>query len=271
MSTSLPAVKLPRAVPNRKPNWLRLLMHDMRYGMISAPRTPFPVVMALFLPLFFNVMFNLIQQDEVVDGIPGVNLTTATIIVFVVSTSGYFNMAVGITVAREKGLLKRVRQTPMPKALHLTSRIGVLTVMSAISVTLMIAISTIFFGMRVRPLAFVALLLVFIVASFTSSVLGLAVSRFIPTVEAGVVVGTATLFPMLFISGVFFPLENMPSGLQTAIDLMPFAPMADLVRTVFDPSQTGLGIDLSAFAVVFAWGLAGLILTVKTMRWEPHR
>jgi ABC-2 type transport system permease protein len=264
-------VQLPLALPNRKPNWFRLLMHDMRYGLTSAPRTPFPLVMALFLPLFFNVMFNLIQRDVVEDGIPGVNLTTATIIVFVVTTSGYFNMAVGITVAREKGVLKRVRQTPMPKALHLTSRIGVLTTMSAASVILMILVSTVGFGLRMRALAVVGLIIVFIVSSFTSSVLGLALTRLIPTVEAGVVVGTATLFPLLFISGVFFPIDGMPGPMQSVIDLLPFAPMADLVRTVFDPNQTGLGIDPMALLVVAAWGIVGLVVTVKTMKWEPHR
>jgi ABC-2 type transport system permease protein len=265
------SVRIPTAVPNRSPNWLLLLLHDMRYGLRSAPRTPFPVVMALFLPLFFNVMFNLMQRDEVVAGIPGVNFTTATIIVFVVTTSGYFNMAVGITVAREKGVLKRIRQTPMPKALHLTARIGVLTVMSAASVTLMLAVSTLAFGLRMRPLAIVGLVLVFVVASFTSSVLGLALTRAIPTVEAGVVVGTATLFPLLFISGVFFPIDGMPGPVQTVIDYLPFAPMAELVRGVFDPASSGLAIAPLPLAIVAGWGVIGLLLTVRTMRWEPRR
>lgn len=264
-------VLIPRAVPNRPPNWLRLLLHDMRYGLRSAPRTPFPVVMSLLLPLFFNVMFNLLQGDDVVAGIPGVNFTTATIIVFVVTTSGYFNMAIGMTVAREKGVLKRIRQTPMPKALHLMSRIAVSTVMSAVSVVLMIAVSVVVFGLQLRPMALVGLLIVFVVSSFTSAVLGMAVSRLIPTVEAGVVVGTATLFPLLFVSGVFFPIDGMPGPLQAAIDLLPFAPMAELVRSVFDPARGGLAIDLVSLGVIAAWGAVGLLLTLRTMKWEPRR
>lgn len=270
-SPSAGHVRLPGVVPNTSRNWLRLLAHDMRYGLRSAPRTPFPVVMGLFLPLFFNVMFNLLQGDDVVGGLPGVNWTTATIVVFVVSTSGYFNMAIGITIAREKGVLKRVRQTPMPKALHLTARIGVLTVMSAASVTLMLLVSWLLFGLEIGPGALLGLAIVFVISSFTSAVLGLALSRAIPTVEAGVVVGTATLFPLLFVSGVFFPIDGMPGWLQTIIDGLPFAPMAELVRGLFDPSSSGLAIRVEPLAIVLAWGIAGLLMAIRTLRWEPRR
>ncbi|KII00237.1 hypothetical protein LP52_02705 [Streptomonospora alba] len=263
-----PAV--PEGVPNPSRNWLTLLLHDMRYGLISGARTPFPLVTALFLPLFFNVMFNLLQSGETVGGIPNVSATTATIVVFVVTTSGYFNMAIGITVAREKGVLKRVRQTPMPKTLHLMSRIGVTTTMAAASVLLMIAISMAAFGLEIRPLAVPGLLLSFFVCCFTSAALGMGLSRFIPTLEGGVVIGTATLFPLLFLSGVFFPVD-LPGPLQTVVDLLPFAPMADLVRTAFDPGATGLAVDLQALAVVTAWGAAGLLFTLKLLRWEPRR
>ncbi|GAA1755850.1 MULTISPECIES: ABC transporter permease [Streptomonospora] len=265
-----PRPTVPAGVPNPSRNWPALLLHDMRYGITSAVRTPFPLATALFLPLFFNVMFNLLQDGQTVGGIPNVSATTATIVVFVVTTSGYFNMAIGVTVAREKGVLKRVRQTPMPKTLHLMSRIGVSTVMAAGSVLLMVAISMAAFGLEIRPLAVPGLVLGFFVCCFTSAVLGMGLSRFIPTLEGGVVIGTATLFPLLFLSGVFFPLA-LPEPLQTVVDLLPFAPMATLVRTSFDPGATGLALDLPALAVVAAWGAVGLLATLKLLRWEPRR
>lgn len=264
-------IALPEPVPNTRRSAVRMLLHDMRYGLTSAPRTPFPLTMALLFPLFFNLMFNLIQSGETIAGMPGVQFTTATIVVFVLCSSGYFNMANGVTIAREKGVLKRVRQTPMPKALHLLSRIGVSTVMSAASIALMLLVSAVAFGLQLRPLALVGLVLVFAVGSLASAVLGTAISRLIPTVEAAVVVSTSTMFPLMFISGVFFPIEGLPGPLDTALHALPFAPMADLVRALFDPAGTGLGIDPGSLAIVAAWGVAGLLLTLRFMKWEPRK
>lgn len=258
------------AKPNPKRGPFRLIAHDMRYGLIAARRTPFPMVVALLFPLFFNVMFNLIQSGEVVDGVASVQFTTAAIVVFVITAAGYFNMATGMVIAREKSILKRIRQTPMLKSYHLLSRIAVSIVVIATSVIIMILVSAVAFGFEIRPQAIPALIITFLVGSFTSCALGIAITRLIPSIEGALVVSTATLFPLLFVSGVFFPIEGMPAPLQTVIDFLPFAPMIEAIRTTMDTTVTGFAFDPLNLAIITAWGVAGMFIALKTMKWEPQ-
>ncbi|MCC3765521.1 ABC transporter permease [Glycomyces sp. TRM65418] len=269
MTTS--TLTMPTATSDQRRGIAGLLFNDMRYGLISASRTPFALVIALLLPLFFNVMFNLLQSGETVNGVASVQMTTAAIIVFVITSSGYFNMVTGIVTAREKSVLKRIRQTPMPKTVHLMSRIGVSLVVTIVSVVIMIGVSLIAFGLEVRPMGLPALLLAVLLSGFTSCALGLAVTRLIPTVEVSLIVSTATLFPLLFISGVFFPVEGLPGPMQTVLDFLPFVPMAEAVRAPLDPGASGWSFDLGNLLIIASWGVIAMFAAVKTMPWEPQR
>lgn len=250
---------------------LKAFFTDVGFGLRSAMRTPFPLVTGIFIPLFFNLMFSWLQGDQMIDGVPGVNRTSATIMVFVIATAGYFNMVMGITQAREKGLLKRVRQTPASRTLHLLSRIAVAMIMAGASILLMVAVSMLGFGLEIRPMALPGLLLAFVLASIASASLGIALTRVIPTLEGALVIGTATLFPILFISGVFFPLEGMPSAVTTVTDLLPFAPMNTLIQGLLDPAATGLAIDVRSLVVVAAWAVIGMFCAVRFLKWEPRK
>lgn len=264
-------IQLPAVSANDRRGAVRLLVHDMKYGLTSASRTPFALMIALLFPLFFNVLFNLLQSGESIGGLAAVQVTTAGIIVFVITAAGYFNMATGIVIAREKSVLKRIRQTPVPKTLHMLARIGVSLTITTLSVIIMVAVSLVAFGLELRPLAIPALLLAVLLGSFTSCALGLAVTRLIPSVEAALIVATATLFPLLFVSGVFFPIDGMPAALQTVVDYLPFAPMIEAVRAPMDTTLTGMAFDLPNLAIIAVWGAIGLLAALKTMPWEPQR
>ncbi|WP_026928612.1 ABC transporter permease [Glycomyces tenuis] len=269
MTTS--TLALPTAAPNPRRGAARLLVHDIKYGLVSASRTPFALTISLLFPLFFNVMFNLLQSGETVDGVAAVQTTSAAIIVFVIAVSGYFNMVTGIVTAREKSVLKRIRQSPMPKSVHLMSRIGVSLAVTVVSVAIMIAVSLALFDLELRAAAIPALVLAVLLGGFTSCALGMAVTRLVPSVEAALIVSTATLFPLLFISGVFFPIDGMPGPVQAVLDYLPFIPMAEAVRTPLDPGASGMAFDLVNLLVIAAWGVAAMVVTVKTMPWEPQR
>jgi ABC-2 type transport system permease protein len=271
MSVPTAALELPASRSTGSRNPLRLVGHDMRYGLKVLTRSPFPMLVGLFFPLFFNVMFNVIKSGQVVGGVLNVQFTTAAVIVYVLTFSGYFNLAIGVVVAREKGVLKRIRQTPVNRLVHVASRVLVATTISAVSVALMLVCSLGLFDLHLDVAKLPTLLVAFLLGSYTSCMLGMAVTRLIPTVEAGLVVASATLFPLLFLSGVFFPLTGLPTAVETILDLLPIAPMGDMVLAVFDPSVAAPALDLRDAAVLAVWAVLGTALTLKVMPWQPQR
>jgi ABC-type multidrug transport system permease subunit len=78
----------------------------------------------------------------------------------------------------------------------------------------------------------------------------------------------AIYLPLTFISGVFFSVETMPGFLQAIADVSPLTYLLDLIRgLVLEGGADGWGEDVLVLA---AWGLVGLVASLRVFRWEPR-
>jgi ABC-2 type transport system permease protein len=265
-SLTLPAPSL-----RRSRNPLVVIWHEMKYGLITLPRSPAALAVTVFFPLIFNVLFNIINADRVVNGAPNVQFTTAAVVVFVIFATGYFANSVSIVVARETGILRRVRLTPISGSIYLGARILFSALTAAVSIAMMIAVSIVVFGLRIHPIGLVGLFVTFLLGCFACAVLGMAITRFMATVEAAVGISMATMLPLMFISGVFFPVNGLPEILRTVLGLLPVQPMVESVRLAFRASAGSPVVSWPDLAVLFAWALVGTVFVGRTMRWEPRR
>ena len=81
------------------------------------------------------------------------------------------------------------------------------------------------------------------------------------------------LFPILFLSGVFFPIRA-DSALNRIADFFPIRHFTSAVFTAFDPrlppgpAHGWSGGDLVVMGI---WGVAGVVLALRRFRWEPAR
>jgi ABC-2 type transport system permease protein len=95
------------------------------------------------------------------------------------------------------------------------------------------------------------------VATFAS--LGIAFSHAIPNFDAAGAYTNAVFLPVIFISGVFYSVDDLPKALEVIGAALP-------LRHVIDGlAGDGFGAGL---AVVTAWGALGAILAVRYFRWE---
>ena len=92
----------------------------------------------------------------------------------------------------------------------------------------------------------------------------------VPTAIASPAIVNGTLFPILFISGTFF-LVDPTSLLGRIAEIFPVAHFERAMLAVFDPRGTGSGITGLSLVVMLGWGLAGLLLALRSFRWEPVR
>ncbi|MFI9595083.1 ABC transporter permease [Nonomuraea sp. NPDC052265] len=268
---SVQPLTFPDPLPLRSRNPFRIIAAELKYGFVTLPRSPVAMVVTLLLPLAFNLLFNLINRERVVGGVTNVQFTTAAVVVFVIFTSGYFMNAVSIVVARESGILRRISLTPIPRPIYLSARVLFSTLTGAISTAIMILVSIVAFGLQLGPSNIIVLLIAFLLGSYACAVLGMAIARFIPTAEAAVGVAMATMLPLMFASGVFFPIDGMPEIVRGALGLLPVQPMAETVRLAFHTSTVDLLSLGPELGVLTAWAVLGTTLVAKTMRWEPRR
>jgi ABC-2 type transport system permease protein len=123
------------------------------------------------------------------------------------------------------------------------------------------------------PGHYAALALALVIGAVTFSALGVMVSTFVPNADAAPAVVNAVFFPVLFLSGTFFPV-NPDSTVAHIADLFPIRHFNLAVFAAFDPRVApGVrhGFGWSHLAVMGIWGVVTGAIAVRRFRWEPSR
>jgi ABC-2 type transport system permease protein len=164
----------------------------------------------------------------------------------------------------QKGILRKLATTPITRADWLVSSILYQLILSVISTVAILAVSYAVFGVRLHIGAWLPLIVVIEVIAFVG--IGMLLTPFAKEAESASAVGNAFLFPMMFLSGTFFPVEMMPTFLQSFAKLLPLYYVNEALRAamVFVDNQATLRLaGIAAGFAVIAF-VAGMFKT----RWD---
>lgn len=256
-----------------KRSWGRLFWHVFKYQNLIFIRNPFSAFFSLAFPLMFLLLFGSLFGNEVVDdatGVRAIQFLTPSMLVFAIVSSTYINLSIVVSINRDDGVLKRVRGTPLPSSAYMAARIGSAVYYSLIAVILELVAAVLIFDFqivwRLVPSALVTLLLG--IACFCA--LGLALAAVIPNGETAPAVANATALPVLFISGVFIPLDEAPEWLKAFGSIFPVRHVYLALVDAFDPFIEGLAFAWDHLAVVALWMIFGVVIAVRYFPWEPR-
>lgn len=185
-----------------------------------------------------------------------------------IMNSGLIGLASAFVSYREKGILRRIRATPFPLWQFITARIGSQLVISVLQAVVLIGMATLLFDLKIDG-NLLAVLVMVILGSLAFISLGFVISSFARNQEAADALANAISFPMLFLAGVFFPVDSAPTWLQPITKLMPLRYLADGMREIM---VNGATLPDQWFNVLIMVGtaLVGLILSVRLFRWESN-
>ncbi len=252
-----------------------LVRHQVRYDWKTFWRSPSTIFFAFVLPIMFLIIFVTVfgnQQMELADGqlVSGATYYLPGIVALGLIQTTFANLAVSLTASRERGLLKRLRTTPLPTWTYMAGRIITSAAAAILLVVVLVAIGRVLYDVAVPTTTIAAGLLALVVGTFAFSALAFAVSTAIPSQDAAVPITNAITLPLYFISGIFIPQELIPDGVRDVAQVFPVKPLYDAFLTVFDPTTTGAGLELADLGIVAAWGAAATIAATTTFRWAPR-
>jgi ABC-2 type transport system permease protein len=222
----------------------------------------------------FLVIFSVIFGNNPIQVAGGVTVSVATFYVpaiatFSVITACYTNIAMGLTFARDSGVLKRTRGSPLPPWAFLFGRIVHSVLIALLLVAICAAFGAIFYHATLPTRTLPAFLLTLVVGAAAFCALGIAITAAIPNADSSPAIVNASILPLLFISNVFIPLQNPPAWLDFVSKVFPVRHFADaLVGSFF--ALTGSGLQGTDLLIVGAWGLAGLFISLRFFTWEPR-
>ena len=254
---------------------LRLVLVHIRHTNRIFWREPLAAFFTMAFPVMFLVLFGVIFDGEV-RGVSFAQFFTPAIAVFAAATATFTNLAIGTAITRDEGILKRVRGTPVPPWIYMSGRILSAVWTAFLAIVLMFALGWILFDFVVVWRNVPAALLVFSVAVATFSALGLAVCSLVKTGTTAPAVANGIILPMAFLSDIFIPLEDAPSWLLVVGDVFPLKHFAAMFGRAFTPPEAAAFMDAGPvlawdrFAVMAAWLLAGIFITMVFFRWEPR-
>jgi ABC-2 type transport system permease protein len=174
--------------------------------------------------------------------------------------------AIPLVAQREKLILKRLGATPLPRWTLVASNVVLRLIIGLVQAILIIGIGVAVFGVTVLGnLALMAGIVVLGALAFIS--IGYVVASFARTEESANGIVQVIQFPMMFLSGVFFPLELMPNLLRPVAVVLPLTYLGDALRQVMvgGSAFAPLAVDLAVLAV---WLVACLGIAARFFRWE---
>jgi ABC-2 type transport system permease protein len=193
---------------------------------------------------------------------------TPSIAIYALSVGCYATPIFTLAAARELGLLRRVRATPLSPWIYVSAWLvgSMLTGLAAVLLLFVVAVPV--FGVHVYPELLPAAIVTVVLGAASLASLGFAVATYARRAESAPAIANLTLFPLSFLSGVFFPLETAPGWVVTIAHIFPLSHLVEAFTACFSPYTEGSGFALGDLAVIAAWGLGGLLVAVRRFRWE---
>ena len=239
-------------------------------------RIPRATFFTFIFPLMFLLIFAALNGNAMVDApggsggkVPFAQFYTPSIGIFGLTMACYSSVIFGLTEARDRGLLKRVRGTPLPIPAYLASWLTAAAATGIGSVVLMFVVAVPAFGVNIYPENLPAAIVTLLLGSATLAALGLAVASLVRSADQAMPVAQLTFLPLSFISGIWFPLEGAPSWLVTIAHIFPLYHLVDAFDACFVPQTTNGGWAPGDLAVIAAWGIGALIVAMRRFRVEP--
>jgi ABC-2 type transport system permease protein len=253
---------------------LVLVAHQFRYDQKAFWRNPASVFFTVAFPVVLLLIFATVFGDETVDVNGGIETTTyyvPAIITLSVISATMQSLAMSLVIAREDGRLKRGRGTPMPSWVFIAGRVGNSVVVALLMLVLIAALGRLLYDVAIPWDRLPAIVTTLVVGAAAFCCLGVALTAAIPSQDAAAPIVNALLLPLYFLSGVFIPDDQLPSGVIHFADAFPVRHFFEAFFGAYVPAGSGgTGLEWGNLAAVAAWGLVGLLLAMRYFRWVPR-
>lgn len=203
------------------------------------------IASSLAFPLLFLVIFGAGFGNVIGSLAPGVDFIQFMypgIVAMTVLTSSLF-AGVSVVWDREFGFLREILVAPIGRAgIVLGKAIGA-TLTGLLQVVLMLALAPLL-GVALSPQLVLELVPIVVILALGLSGLGILIASFMTSQQGFQLLMQLLIFPLIFLAGVFFPVNDAPSWLEVVSKLNPLTYGVDAIRQVFLGTNATLGVTV---------------------------
>jgi ABC-2 type transport system permease protein len=217
---------------------LFIMLGKIGGGRLSSPTPRVPAFIGVDLPIFISILISI-----------GAVMSLATI----------------VAIYREGGILKRLRATPMRPYTILSAHVVVKLCLALLTLVLLMGAGKRVFPEQLNgPLGSFFLAVLFSTSSILS--IGFVIASVISVARFVQPVGALVFYPMLALSGLFFPIDALPPTLRTIARALPLTHAVSLMRGVWRGDGWPAHVtDIAALIIVM---VVGVVISARWFKWE---
>lgn len=230
-------------------------------------REPAGVFFALAFPLILLVVLGLVpamrEHDAAFGGLRGIDIYAPIAVVMALTMFSVSALPQQFATYRDKGVLRRMRTTPVRPVVMLGAQLLMGTIMSVTVMAVALIIGRSAFDVSV-PRLLPAYLVGYLLCALSMFAIGLLVASLAPNGKGAGAIGTMLFFPLMFFAGLWIPRDVMSDVFRRISD---FTPLGAGVQSLQD-AAAGHWPQLLHLAVMLGWTIVAGGLAARYFRWE---
>ena len=218
------------------------------------------LIVTLAVPLGILVFFAKVDAISTEFAHP-VDFLVPGVLSLAVMAAAMVSLGIATGFERRYGVLKRLGSTPLSRGGLLIAKTATVLAIELVQVLFVVVVG-VAIGWHVSGgiVAAIALLLLGTVAFAGIGLLMAGTLR----AEANLAAANALFLVLLFLGGMAYPLDKLPSGLQDIAKLLPAAALSETVRAVLNART----VPAEELVVLVVWAIAAPLLAARFFRWE---
>jgi len=186
------------------------------------------------------------------------------IIAMTVMTASLFGAVNVNAELRQKGVIKKLSTTPITHTDWILSNVLYQFILSVIATIAILLVSYGVFNVSLQLNLWLPVFIVLDVFAFVG--IGMILTRVAKEAESAAAAANAIMFPMMFLSGTFFPVEMMPGFLQKFSRILPLYYVNEGLRASMIFGDNMIALRCSVIIGIFA--AVVFVLGMMTTKWE---
>jgi len=210
--------------------------------------------------------FTVTSKSTSTSGLSRFDYTFAGLLGFSVLSLGIFGPTNVFPQLKKQGVLRRYHTTTLKVWQYFTANVLSQSAIGLLSVALLYVVATLVFHLKMQG-DYISLIILVVLGIVTLFGIGLAIGGWAKNENQAAPFANLVTFPMMFLSGTFFPRYLMPVWLQKVSNFLPLTPVIDGARYIINEGKTIFDI-MPQVGLLCAWAVVIYIIAFRVFRWE---
>lgn len=199
-------------------------------------------------------------------GLSRFDYTFAGLLGFSIIGLGIFGPVNVFPELKKQGILRRLHTTPLRVWQYFVANVMSQGVIGLLAIAVLFVASLVFFDLHMRG-SYLLFIFFVLLSIFTIYGIGLALGGWAKNERQAAPLSNLITFPMIFLSGTFFPRYLMPEWLQGVSGYLPLTPVIDGIRLIVTEGK-GLIDVMPQIGLLSIWSVIIYFIAFRVFRWE---